>query len=44
MCTSHIREYDSTLYVGMVQGVSNSQCIGIGTKLRSVENCQNEAS
>ena len=29
-----IREYDSTLYVGMVQGVSNSQYIGIGTKSR----------
>ena len=29
-----IREYDSTLYVGMVQGVSNSQYIGIGTKTR----------
>ena len=28
-----IREYDSTLYLGMVQGVSNSQYIGIGTKL-----------
>ena len=34
--TWHIREYDSTLYVGMVQGVSNLQCIGIGTKLRKV--------
>ena len=29
-----MREYDSTLYVGMVQGVSNSQYIGIGTKSR----------
>ena len=29
-----IREYDSTLNVGMVQGVSNSQYIGIGTKSR----------
>ena len=29
-----IREYDSTLYVGMVQGVSNTQYIGIGTKSR----------
>ena len=29
-----IREYDSTLYVGMVQGVSNSQYIGIGAKSR----------
>ena len=30
----YIREYDSTLYVGMVQGVSNSQYIGIGTSSR----------
>ena len=30
----HIREYDSTLYVEMVQGVLNSQYIGIGTKSR----------
>ena len=29
-----IREYDSTLYVGMVQGVSNSQYIDIGTNSR----------
>ena len=29
-----IRKYDSTLCVGMVQGVSNSQYIGIGTKSR----------
>ena len=29
-----IREYDSTLYVGMVQGVSNSQYIGMETKSR----------
>ena len=29
-----IRESESTLYVGMVQGVSNSQYIGIGTKSR----------
>ena len=27
-----IREYDSTLYVGMVQGASNSQYIDIGMK------------
>ena len=29
-----IGEYDSTLYVGMVQGVSNSQYTAIGTKSR----------
>ena len=29
-----IREYDSTLYVGMVQGVYNSQYKGIRTKSR----------
>ena len=32
--TKSIREYNSTLYVGMVQGVSNSQYIGIGMKSR----------
>ena len=31
-----ISKYDSTLYVGMVQGVSNSQYIGIGIKLRKL--------
>ena len=29
-----IREYNSTLYVGKIQGVSDSQYIGIGTKLQ----------
>ena len=29
-----VSEHDSTLYVGMIQGVSKSQYIGIGTKSR----------
>ena len=33
MHDADIREYDGTLYVGMVQCVSNSQYIGIGSSL-----------
>ena len=35
-CCHPIREYDSTVYVGMLQGVSNLLYIGIGTKSRKV--------
>ena len=33
----HIREYGSTLYVGMAQGVSLSLYIGIGAKFENTQ-------